>query len=880
MLTPTRLWRRLRSLLWSSREREELDEELRIHVEMEVERLRKTGVSAAEARRTAAQVFGRVPEIRDAARAARGVRAVEDLLLDLRVGVRSLARQRTFAAVAILTLAIGIGGTTALGSAVYRVLFAPYPYADAERLVVLWQTDLQTPGSEQAVSAGNFVDWSERARSFDLMAAAEPFSFDWVGPDGPQRFETTLVTRDFFTLQGLRPVLGRAFLAEEFAAGQAQVMVLSEALWRGRFGADSAIVGRVLVMDSIPRVVVGVMPHDAMAPFGAQIWAPKIFRPEERTSRTSGYWQVIARLAPGISLAQAQTELSYVAGQLAEEYPTTNRSTGAAVEPLRDAVAGSARQSLLVLFGAVACVLLIACVNVANLQMGETVRRRREFAIRAAIGAGSGRLVRQVLTESLLVAVIGSGAGLLVAYWGIAAIRGFAPSDLWQLERLALDGASLWLALVLALLSAVAIAVAPVVAALRIPLARSLSAGTRAVTGAFSGRRANRVLVVSEMALALVLLVGAGLLFRSLGELGRRDRGFEVDGVLITTLQAWGYYPTSADRAEFVRQAVDRIGALPGVAAVGVTSSLPLTWPIGFERARVAFEGVELAPGDEQRTERVIATTPGYFDALGIRVRRGRALLATDQGGAAPVALINEALARIYFPGADPIGKRVTFGFMGPPVAREIVGVVSDVRHEGPQADVTPAIFVPHAQAPTGALHFVVRAVADPGGVARGLRAELLALNGAMPLEDATTMEALVARSLQDRRFQLGLLASFSVTALLLAAIGIYGVMSRATTERTHEIGVRLAIGARPDEVRWLVLRSGGMLGLAGVVSGTVIALLLTQLMQRMLFGVTPTDPLTYVGAGGVLLVAALLASWVPAWRASTVDPATALRSD
>jgi putative ABC transport system permease protein len=880
MLTPARIWRRLRTLLSPRRVTDELDEEMRFHLEMETARHVSAGMDEATARRAALRDFGGVPQHREEAGDALGVRAIRDFMTDIRVGARSLLRQRTYAVVATLTLAIGIGGTTALGTAVHRVLIAPYPFAHADRIVTLWQTDTKVPGSRQGVAPANYRDWEERARSFDLMAAMEPYSFDWISPDGPVTFQTALVTEDFFTIQGLRPLLGRGFLPEEFEPGRDGVVVLTEALWRARFGADTALLGRTLVLDSVSRVVVGVMPEDAMAPFDAEMWAPKLPRPEETTTRTGGYWQVVARRREDASLERAQAELSLVASQLAEEHPATNRSIGAEVVTLREAVGGSVRRSLLVLFGAVAFVMFIACVNVANLQLGEAIRRRRELAIRTAIGAGHGRLMRQLLTESLLVAAIGSAAGLFLAWAGIAAIRSFAPESLWQLARLRLDGTAVLFAAALALLAGLAIGVMPVAAARRLRLTESLAAGVRTSAGSGSRRRANRVLVVSEVALALVLLVGAGLLLRSLAELGRTERGFATAGVHITTVQAWNYYPTPEARVEFVRQVTERLAALPGVNVAGITSSLPLSWPIGRESAPIRVEGNEPAPGDSPEAARVAAVTTGYLEALEIPLQAGRLFTDADRQGSAPVVIINRTFARRHFAGADPVGRRLAFGFMGAPTTREIVGVVGDVRHDGLDADPTPGVYVPHAQAPTGAMHLVLQADGDPAAVRALMRSELAAMNGAMPLDEMTTMEALLSRSLHERRFQLGLLASFSVTALLLAAIGIYGVMSRAAAERTHEIGVRLAVGAQPHEVRWMVLRSGGALALLGVVAGTAIALLLTRYMAAMLFGVKPIDPLTYVGSAGMLLGTALLATWVPAWRASAVDPVVALRSD
>ncbi|MEX2177198.1 MAG: ABC transporter permease [Gemmatimonadaceae bacterium] len=880
MLTPGRLFRRLRALLTTNQLDTELDDELRFHIEMEVAQRIRLGMDERSARASALRDFGGVSRHRDNARDARGVRPLEDFLQDVRIAARAMTRQRTHTAVAVLTLAIGIGATTALGAAVYRVLIAPYPYAHADRIVTVWQTDTRAPDRRVEVSPANFLDWKERSRSFDLLAAAEPFGMDWVGPEGPESFETALVTDDFFPVQGLRPLIGRAFLADDFRDAATPVVAMTETLWRTRFGADSALVGRTLILDSIPRVVVGVMPRDAMQPYGAELWAPKIFRPDERRARSGGYWTVAGRLAPGVTIDQAERDIAAIAAQLALEFPATNQSTGATVVTLRESIAGGARTPLLVLLGAVSFVLLIACVNVSNLQLAESLRRRRELAIRTAIGAGRSRLVRQLLTESLLLSAVGCAAGLGIAYAGIAAIRAFAPTGLWQLQRFSLDGTALLIASALAVVSALAIGIMPVAASARIPLAESLVAGARSGASA-ARRRLSRILVVSELALALVLLVGAGLMLRTLSLLGRMDRGFTAEGVLVTTVQAWGYYPTSAHRAEYARQATERLASVPGVAAAGMTSALPLAWPIGLERARVTIEGQSPVPGDDAPTMRVAAATPAYFETLRIPIEAGRGFQATDAAGSVPVALVNRAFVRRYFADRNPIGARVTFGFMSAPLAREIVGVVGDVRHEGLHADPAPGVFVPHAQAPTGAMHLVVRSAAGaPALLQRRVRAELTALNGAMPLSDQTTMEALVGNSLRERRFQLGLFGAFSATALLLAAIGIYGVMNRATQERRHEIGVRMAVGAHAGDVRWMVLRNGGVLAVSGIVAGSGIAMLLSRFMAGMLFGVTPIDPLTYAGAAGVLLATAVLAVLIPAWRASRVDPVRALRDE
>jgi putative ABC transport system permease protein len=879
MLDPVRLYRRARSLLTTRQFDDDLDEEMRFHLEMETQRRVNAGMDERRARDSARRDFGVVSKHRDDARDARGVRPIEDVLKDVRVSLRRLVKQRTYATVAILTLAIGIGATTALWAAVYRVLLAPYPFVEADRIVSVQEHDRRTPQVLEEVAPANYLDIKARSRSFDLLGIIEPWGTAWIAPEGPENFGAALVTADVFAIQGLRPIIGRIFTPDEFAAGRDHVVLLSEELWRRRFGADSTLIGRTLVLDSIPRTVVGVMPVDALHPYAEELWLPKVFRGDENSQRRNGWWTVIGRMAPGVTIDRAHQELDGIASQLAAEHPATNRHTGLAVRTLRDALAGEARGGLLVLFGAVAFVLLIACVNVANLELAECIRRQRELAIRTAIGAGRGRLVRQLLTESAVLAVIGATAGLAIAYWGIHAIRAFAPDDLWQLKRLSFDASAMLFAFGLSLFAAVTIAVMPMIAASRIRLGEALAAGARS-GGGLRRRRANRLLVVSEVALAVVLLVGAGLLVRSLGTLLQVHRGFRADGVLVATLQAWGYYPTPRHRAEFVRLASERLAALPGVQTVGMTSSLPLDYPIGFEKTHVQVEGHVTAPGDEEPMVRVAAVTNGFFDVLEIPLVQGRALLSTDVAGSTPVALVNRAFARRYFGDGNPIGKRVTVGFMGPPVAREIVGVIGDVRHDGLHADPLPSTYVPHAQASTGAIHFVLRTGGEPMTLERVVRAEVRLLNGAMPLSKITTMDALLSRSLRERRFQLALLVAFSIIALTLSAIGIYGVMSRITSERTHEIGVRMAIGAHASDVRWMVFRNGSRLAIIGVVIGTVGALLLSRYMKGMLFGVTPLDPITYLAAASVLLLSAVLATWLPARRAAGVDPVVALRSD
>lgn len=881
MIGPARLMRRLLSLLRAGHRDAELDEELRFHIEMEASRLREEGHSAGDALAIAWQRFGDATRVREATRDSRGVRYVEDLWHDLRFAARSLARHRVFTTVAVLTLAIGIGATTAIFGAVYGVMLAPLPYADSDRIMTLWQSSTTTVGTRDEVAVANFLDWQQRQRTFTAIAAAEPYSLDYVGPEGPERFQNAVVTESFFDILGVAPLLGRTFTPEEFTAGRNGVAVLSERLWRTRFAADSTIVGRTIVLDSTPIVVVGIMPSSVELPHGEQLWTPKVFRPDERTSRQAAYYSVLGRLAPGMTIAAANADMQRVARELATEYPATNATSSIDVVPLAEVMFGETRQSLWLLLGAVAFVLLIACANVASLQLAQALRRQRELAIRAALGAGSGRLGRQLLTESLLLSVIGGAAGVIVAVWGIRSIRLLAPVNLPRVEELSINGTVLLFAAGMSIVAAMIFGAFPVLHARRTRILEVIvSAGGGGATHAGARRRLQRLLVGGEVALALTLLVGAGLLVRSFTSLLSVDRGFDPHGVVNVTLQAWGYYPTGAHRIAFVDEATRRLGGLPGVQIAGVTSALPLSVPIGAERTGMIIEGQSAVSDQERPVVRVAAITRDYPAAVRMPLRSGRGFETTDNAGSAPVALVNEALAQRFWPGESAVGKRVTFRFQSAPLERTVVGVVGNVRHDGLQNSAAPAVFVPHAQAPTGALQIVVRTSGDMAAAQRAIRAELAAMNGVMPLSEITSLDVRLSDSLRERRFHLGLLGAFSLTALVLAAIGIYGVMNQLTSERTREIGVRVALGARAADVVMMVLRQGMSIALLGLAAGVAVAMAATRLMTSMLFDVQPLDPMTYLLSITVIIIVASTASFVPAWRAARVNPTTVLRSD
>lgn len=881
MLTPARIWRRLWNVVTRSTRDRELDEELEFHIAMETRRLEAQGVSSAEAAAQARRTFGPITEHRESAHDARRTRPFEDFLHDCRFAFRALRQQRVFAVVAVLTLALGIGGTTAIFGAVYNVLLAPYPYADADRIVTLWEATTDGNGERNGVSPGTFLAWQERARSFEYLAAIEPYSLDYIGPDGPVQFQTSVVTEHFFDVFRARPMLGRVFTADDFAASGNRVAVLSELLWRARFGGDSSIVGRVVILDSLPTTIVGIVSLDVDLKSGEQIWIPKHFRPDERTDYRSAYYTVGGKLREGVTVDAAAREMATLAHGIAVERDGPRSKATAATLRLDDTLMTDARQPLYLLLGAVLCVLLIACANVANLQLAQAVRRHRELSIRAALGAGRGRLMRQLLAESTVLALLGGVTGLVVSAAGVRAIRALAPADLPRVDHIAISAPILAFALLLSMGTALFFGLIPMVYAGRSEAGDAIvAAGGRGTTGTRGRRRVQRTLVAMETAFAVVLLVGAGLLIRSFSTLLDVDRGYDTSGVTNVTLQTWSYYRTPQARAAFVDEAIERLRAIPGVENAAMTSSLPLSVPIGMEQTSVAVEGQPAADPTEQPNIRVAAASSAYFATMRTPLRAGRPFERTDNAASTPVAIVNDAFVRRYFSGQNAIGRRISFGFMTRPIERTIVGVVGDMRHEGLASDPVPTAFIPHAQGSTGATQLVVRSALPTSEIQRAVRRELVAMNGVMPLTAMTTLEDRLADSLRERRFQLAMLAAFSAVALVLAVIGIYGVMSHITSERTREIGVRIAVGAVASDVIGMIVRQGVAITTAGVAAGLVAAAMLTRLMTGMLYGVSAIDPLTYVTAIAALVIASVIAVWLPARRASRIDPVLTLREE
>jgi len=805
------------------------------------------------------------------------VHQLDSFTRDVSYAIRQLARAPGFTVVAVLTLALGIGANAAIFGVVDEILLKPPPYRDPDRIVTLWQNDRTQSATRDDVSPANFFDWRERSETFEALAAVEPYSMDYLGPEGPDRFPMWLVTEGFHRVFGVGALLGRTFTAEDHTPSTPQVAMLSFRLWQTRFGADPAIVGRVLTLDGRPLTVVGVMPPQFSFPAGNDVWVPKVPRPGDAQTRAGGYWRVVGRLADGVALEAAQAELDAIATALAAEYPATNADIGIAAVPIAEYLVGDVRPALLLFWGAVGAVLLIACVNVANLLLARAAQRRRELALRAVLGAGRARLVRQLVTESLLLAVLGGMAGLAVATSGLGVIEALRPAGFFGGVPLAVDGRVIGFTALLALGTAFLFGLAPALDAAAGDLRARLHTTTLAPARRFRG-----ILVVGELALAMALLIAAGLLVRSFVTLQQVERGYRSDNVFALTVQAWRYFPDLARRTLFVEEALERIGALPGVQAVGIASSLPLAEDIGQELGTFAIEGHPPASVGDEPVAHVTVATNGYFAALGIPLRAGRLFALTDRGDMPRVVVINEAMARRYWPGEDPVGATLTVSFLGyvvPPARAEVVGVVADVRL-APQEEPRPSLFVPHAQVPTGALHFTMRAAGDPTPLIDAVRRELWAANAAMPIEGPITLEGLLDDAFSERRFTLTLVLLFSGTALVLASVGAYGLSSYEASRRSNEIGVRMALGADRGRVVRFVVGAGLKLALIGIGIGALLALATSRLLSGFLYGVSPFDPWTFAGIAALLLGVTALASFLPAHRAARLNPMITLRAE
>jgi putative ABC transport system permease protein len=807
---------------------------------------------------------------------------MENLMRDIRYGFRSLLKRPGATVVALVTLALGIGVNTAIFSAVDSVLLRPLPLKDPERVTSIWERTLRDGINQNEVAPANFFDLRNQNQVFEGIGAHGPQDLNLTGGGEPERLNGELVTANVFSILGVEPALGRTFLPDEDQTGREQVVVLSDALWQRRFNRDPSIVNRNITLNGESFTVVGVMPRGFFFPAReTELWIPWAMEPEQASGRGDHYLRLVARLKPGTTLEQANADVESIAQRLSIEYPRTNEGLGFVVHSLHQDYVGNLRLPILVLFAAVGLVLLIACANVANLLLAQATTRRREIAIRIALGARRWTIVRQLLIESLLLAGGGGLLGVLGAVWGVQALSKLLPENLSKLQDVNIDTRVLLFTLGVSALTAIVFGGVPALLAARAKPGETLSDVARDAAGGSSGRHVRRVLVVSEVALAVVLLVSAGLLMRSFQLLRQVDKGFTAENLLTMhmVLPMPKYGKPEARRA-FYDEVLRRIEELPGIDSAGVITFLPLS----FNGMNFSFsvEG-RPTPSDMKlpfALYRVVS--PHYFDAMGVTLQRGRFFDAHDTAGSQLVTLISRQLAAQHWPNEDPIGKRIKIGPLDSPNQwLTVVGVVADVRQAELYGDPRMDLYVPYAQERRGFVtprDLVVRTKGDATSVAGAVRQAIWSVDKDQPVSNVRTMDQVFAAAISKERFQALLLGLFAALALVLACVGLYGVISYSVAQRTHEIGVRVALGAQPVDVLRLVIRQGMTLTLVGLIVGIAAGSVATRVLSDMLYGVSTTDPLTFVGVPAFLLLVAFVACYIPARRATRIDPLVALR--
>jgi predicted permease len=894
------LMARLRALFRRESVLRDIEEELRIHVEMETETNIKRGMAPDEARAAALKSFGALVRNTELGYDIRGGGLLETLLQDLRYGARMLLKNPGFTMIAVATLSLGIGANTAIFSVLYGVLLKPLSYPDPNLTVRVWQAAPASGFARLGFSETQLVRLRAGNQSFQQLGGYAIRSANLTDQNETQRIAVAWVTAGVFESLGVHPALGRAFRQEDEAPGSQRVAILSNEMWRRQYSGDANILGQVIRLDDNPVTVVGVMPpdfrlpEDLSIPQGAQLWLPVRIDPAN-LSGGSYYLQPIARLKPGVRPEQALTEVIAVFAQLRQDHPQeaiNDPGYNIRVLPLHSDLVGAVKKALWVLVGAVGLVLLIACANVSSLLLARAAGRHKEIAVRAALGAGRGRLIRQLLTESALIALLGGAGGVTLAAWGVELIAKTNLINAPRLSQVSLNITVLLFTLGICLVAAALFGLAPAAQVSRIDLNRALREEGRGLAGSAGTNRIQRALVVSEVALAVMLVIAAGLLLRSFDRLLRIDPGFNVKNLLTVNIDLpASRYQDRPRVTAFYDQLLERARALPGVVSAAATSGLPLTGTSGDTVFRI--EG-RLGSGVVDQTTPpnrgayghlyFWQVTPDYFKTMGIALRQGRALRASDDANAPPVVVINETMARSFWPNESPLGKRIQlFSSEKRPLA-EIVGVVRDVplrqlnEEAKPEAYISPKQGL--ARTPARGMSLVARTAADPLALAEAVRREVRALDSIVPVFGVSDAEHALGQTVAQPRFNLILLGLFAVVALLLAGVGVYGVLANAVRQRTREIGVRLALGARPGAVFRLVIRQGTGLAGVGIGIGLGGSFVLTRYLESLLYEVKPTDPLTFSGVALLLLGVALLACWIPARRATKVDPMRALRFD
>jgi putative ABC transport system permease protein len=869
------LLRRWRALIHKNELDSELDEEMQFHLERDIEQKVKGGMTLEAARYAALKSFGRVDQSKEECRDARGVTFLENTLRDISYSVRILLKSYAFTFVVVLTLALGIGANTAIFSFANGILLRPLPYPQSDRLAVIDETALKQGVDSMSVSFPNFLDWREQNTVFeDIATYFGSNRFALSGAGEPIEIRGSRISQGLFEILRVSPQLGRTFTANEDRPEEDAVVILGQDLWQRNFGGNPGIIGQKITISNRPRTVVGVMPRAFRFPEVSELWVPLALTPQTFT-RTDHGLSAIARLKDGVSFTEAQTEMHNIAARIEEQNPVTNEGLGVKVISLHESLSGDYRQALLILLGVVGCVLLVACVNVANLMLARATARQKEFALRAALGAGRWQIMRQLLIESLILATVGGALGFALSLWALHLLLTAIPIQLPFWMNFGIDLRVLGFTVAITVLTGLIFGAVPALQTSRVDLNDTLKEGGRGTVGARG--RSRSLLVVTEIALSLVLLVGAGLMVQSFLRLRRVNIGLDAKNVLTATVILPQAKYKGDQRAVFFKQLVERVRGLPGVQAASATATLPLSG--GNWGRSLTVEGFPVLSVGQAPSIQHTVVTPRYFRTMGITLLAGRDFTDADTKDAPKVTIIDERLAHEYWPNESPIGKRVRFG---PPEDNEpwhtIIGVVRAVRHQRVQEDTRKSVYLPHLQIPVGGLSLVARTSSDPHEFVAAIRREVAQLDSDLPVSEVATMEEVVAESIWQPRLYAMLFAVFGGGALVLALIGIYGVMAFLVQTRTHEIGVRMALGATARDVFTLIVGRGMKLTAIGVLIGVAGAAALTRLMHSLLFNTSATDPITFILIPVMLSLAAFLACYIPARRAAKVDPLVALR--
>jgi len=865
----------------------EMDDEMRSHIELQARANIEAGMNPEEARFAALRRFGWTESIKEDCREQRELPWLESVFQDIYFGVRQLRKNPGFTAIAAITLALGIGANTAIFSMIDGILLRPLPYREPNRLVTVCETNLKRGYPQIVVAPANLRDWRAQNSVFEELGGQIYTSLTLTGVEKPEHIHAAFTTPNYFSVFGVPPILGRTFVSSDDPPGH-RVVVLSHGMWRRSFGSDRNIVGMSITLSGLPYTVVGVMPpefkiYQPSGVFGLptgdvqpQLWAPY---PGPMTEQTNKFFLGFARLKPGVTTAQAQSELSAIVQRAQQESPQ-QKDSGASVQPLNEQIIGGTRPALRLLLGAVGFVLLIGCANVTNLSLARSAARANEFSIRSALGASRWRLARQMLIESLMLALIGGALGLLFAHWGMGALMALQPANLPRIEEIRLNTRVLGYTLVISVLAGVAFGIAPAIYSARTSLGESLKGAGRNPCGGSSPQHGRHFLLVAEVALAMILLSGAGLMINSFARLTRVDPGFRPDQLMTFDISPpYRAYAEESRRMSLVKQLRDRIQAQPGSESVATIYGLPFGTMLN-SLVGVTIQGQSSLTSQERVSAGWRAVSPNYFETIGASLLLGRTFSEeVDVAGSAPVALINEAFQRKYFPTDNPVGRRIK------PITissnwHEIVGVVRDVKLTGLDAAVPPEIYQSDSQNAVWMFSLVVRSSLPAGQVEKMVRAEAAAVDKDLPLFNVRTMEQAISTSVAPRRFTVMLTTLFAALALLLTAVGIYGVVSYSVGQRTREIGIRMALGAPPQAILALFLRRGLLVALIGVGLGLAGSFAVTRLIAHQLFGVTATDPVTFSLATGLLLLVILAACFIPARRATEVDPLVALSAE